>query len=51
VPAGPHRITARLRDSRQGDGFDYETTRQVELSPWQSLAIDFNTDAGGFLFR
>jgi hypothetical protein len=51
VPAGQHRITARLRDSRQADGFNYETTRLVELSPWQSLAIDFSTDAGGFIFR
>lgn len=51
VPAGPHRIIARLRDSRQADGFDYETTRLVELAPWQSLAIDFNTDVGGFRFR
>lgn len=51
VPAGSHRITARMRDSRQGDGFDYETTRDLELSPRQSLAIDFNTDVGGFRFR
>jgi hypothetical protein len=51
VPAGPHRITARLRDSRQDDGFNHETTRLVELSPWQNLAIDFKPDAGGFLFR
>jgi hypothetical protein len=51
VPAGPHRITARLRDSRQDDEFNYETTRLVELSPWQNLAIGFKPDAGGFLFR
>ena len=51
VPAGPHRITARLRDSRQDDAFNYEATRLVELSSWQNLAIGFKPDAGGFLFR
>ena len=51
VPAGPHRITARLRDSRQDDEFNYEATRLIELSRWQNLAIDFKPDAGGFLFR
>lgn len=51
VPAGQHRITARLRDSRKAEGFDYETTEQVELSRWQNLAIDFRPDSGSFLFR
>ena len=51
VPAGQHRITARLRDSREADGFDYETTQVVDLSPWQNLAIDFRSDSGSFLFR
>lgn len=51
VPTGQHRITARLRDSRKAEGFDYETTEQVELSPWQNLAIDFRPDSGSFLFR
>jgi hypothetical protein len=51
VPAGQHRVTARLRDSRKAEGFDYETTHQVDLSPWQNLAIDFRPDSGSFLFR
>ena len=51
VPAGQHRITARLRDSRKDEGFDYETTQVVDLSPWQNLAIDFQSDSGNFHFR
>lgn len=50
LPAGRHTITARLRDSRRGEGFDHERTATVELLPQQSLAIDFQPDAGGFLF-
>lgn len=51
VPAGPHSITVRLRDSKRNSGFDYETTRQVTLKSFQNLAIDFKADTGGFLFR
>lgn len=51
VPAGQHTLDVRLRDSRRDDGFDYEATRQVTLSPLQNLAVDFKADSGGFIFR
>jgi len=51
VPAGPHTITARLRDSKRETGFDYEATHEVTLKEFQNLAIDFKADAGGFQFR
>jgi hypothetical protein len=51
VPAGPHRIEARLRDSKRSEGFDYEKTADVVLQPFQNLAIDFKADRGGFLLR
>ncbi|HXZ16121.1 MAG TPA: hypothetical protein VEH77_09160 [Roseiarcus sp.] len=51
VPAGPHMIEARLRDSKRLSGFDYEKRVEAELKPWQNLAIDFNAEKGGFLFR
>ena len=51
VPAGRHNLMLRLRDNRGLSGFDYETVRDVELLPLQSLAIDFKADRGGFLFR
>ncbi len=51
VSTGPHTITARLRDTKRASGFDYEASRQVNLRPFQNLAIDFKADAGGFLFN
>jgi len=51
VPAGRHVIEARLRDSKRSEGFDFEKRLDVELRPWQNLAIDFNAEQGGFLFR
>ncbi len=51
VPAGRHVITARLRDSRRDDGFDYESTHEADLVAWQNLAIDFKVDKGGFEFQ
>ena len=51
VPAGPHTITARLRDTKREIGFDYEATHQVVLRRFQNLAVDFKADTGGFSFR
>jgi len=51
VPAGMHLIEARLRDSKRTSGFDYENRFEAELKPWQNLAVDFNAEQGGFLFR
>ena len=51
VPAGKHAIEVRLRDSKRNEGFDYESSFQAELAPWQNLAIDFKAEQGGFLFR
>lgn len=51
VPAGAHRIEARLRDSKRKQGFDYEKTAELVLAPFQNLAIDFKADQGGFILR
>jgi hypothetical protein len=51
VPAGQHVIEAKLRDTKRSSGFDYEKRVEAELKPWQNLAIDFNAEKGGFLFR
>lgn len=50
VPAGRHRIVARLRDRAEGD-FNYVKEQTVELAAGQVLLIDFNASQGGFLFR
>jgi hypothetical protein len=51
VPTGKHIIEARLRDSKRSEGFDYKSRFEAELEPWQNLAIDFQAEQGGFLFR
>lgn len=51
VPAGRHRLVARLRDSARPEGFDYERVADVTLEPHKSLVLDFNTEDGGFFFR
>jgi len=51
VAPGRHVLAARLRDSARTDGYDYEREAEVELAPRQSLAIDFQAETGGFVFR
>ena len=50
VTAGTHTITARLRDSNRLEGFDYENSEAISLSPQQNFVIGFNADTGGFIF-
>lgn len=50
LPAGKHRIVARMRD-RPGEGFNYEHEQTLELAPGSSLLIDFSASHGGFQFR
>ena len=50
VPAGPHRLTVRLRDSDRSEGFDYERTEMIELQENQNFVVDFRSEAGGFVF-
>ncbi|HLE66287.1 MAG TPA: hypothetical protein VI730_03985, partial [Burkholderiales bacterium] len=50
VPAGSHRIVARLRDRASGD-FNYVRAATLDLAPGASLVIDFAAAQGGFTFR
>ena len=50
VAPGGHRISARLRDSRREEGFDYELEEDVELIPGEHLVVDFRAGTGGFKF-
>jgi hypothetical protein len=50
LPAGRHRIVARLRDRADGD-FNYAREETVELAGGGILTIDFNATRGGFVFR
>jgi hypothetical protein len=49
LPAGRHRIVARLRDRAEGD-FNYVREETVELAAGRVLIIDFNAARGGFAF-
>ncbi len=51
LPAGPHVIAARLRDTSRTEGFDHSIERKIELATGQSLAIDFRPELGGFIVR
>jgi hypothetical protein len=50
VPAGTHRVVARLKDAPAG-GFGYTAERTVDLAPGRVLVIDFDKKDGGFVFR
>jgi len=51
VPPGTHEVTARLRDSRRTEGFDYESSVRVELAASRNFVIDFRPETGGFVFK
>ncbi len=51
VPAGTHDIALRLRTDPNNKGFDDTAERRVTLASGQSLAIDYDAEAGGFAFR
>jgi hypothetical protein len=50
VPAGRHRVEARLSDTAGGD-FEHEREETIDLAPAQILLVDFSAQAGGLLFR
>jgi hypothetical protein len=51
VPAGPHAVAVRMRDTPRSEGFDYEKSGDVVLAADQNFVIDFRSDAQGFVFR
>jgi hypothetical protein len=50
LPAGRHRIVARLRDRPDGD-FNYTKDETVQLAAGRVLVIDFNASQGGFVWH
>lgn len=51
VPVGTHTVAARLRDTPRITGFDHERIMTIEVTPGQSLALDFRPEHGGFVWR
>lgn len=51
VPAGQHRLRARLKDSVRVPDFNYTKEANVSVTPGQVFVVDFNARAGGFVFK
>lgn len=51
IPAGPHGLVVRMRDSGRKDGFDHVAERQLTLAPRQVLVIDFDEEDGHLVFE
>ena len=51
VAPGTYEIEARLRDSDRSEGFDYVEAATLSLEPRQNLVIEFESNAGGFVFH
>lgn len=51
VPAGPHDVSVRMRDTARTEGFDHARTERVTLAPEQMFVIDFRSETGEFVFR
>lgn len=51
VPAGPHVLDLRLRDTRRTEGFDHVGRAKLVLKAGQSAAIDFRPRLGGIVVR
>ena len=49
LPAGRHRIVARLRDRAEGE-FNYVRDETLELPAGRAVILDFNAAKGGFIF-
>jgi hypothetical protein len=51
VPAGPHTVEVRMRDTPRREGFDYAKSGAIVLAADENFVIDFRTEAQGFVFR
>ncbi len=51
VPAGPHRLNIRMRDSDRGEGFDYQLDKRVTIKPLQNLVIGFDPGLNKFIIN
>jgi hypothetical protein len=49
VPAGPHTVAVRMRDTPRSEGFDHVKSGDVTLAAGDNFVVDFQ--AGGFVFR
>jgi hypothetical protein len=51
VPAGPHTVAVRMRDTPRREGFDFAKSEAVVLAENDNFVVDFRAEAAGFVFR
>jgi hypothetical protein len=51
LPAGPHDIAVRMRDTARTEGFDHARVERVSVAADQMLVVDFRGESGEFVFR
>lgn len=51
VAAGTHALFVGMNDSGTDDGFDFESTATLNVSPGRNVVIRFEQDAGQFTIR
>jgi hypothetical protein len=51
VPAGPHTVEVRMRDTPRREGFDHAKSGTIVLAADENFVIDFRAEAQGFVFR
>jgi hypothetical protein len=51
IEPGPHRVTARLRDTARTEGWDYTKTEDIVLEPGRYFTVTFKAATGGFNYR
>lgn len=51
VNPGLHTITAKMRDSARGEGWDYIHSEQVDLEAGRYFVVTFRSTTGEFQFR
>ena len=51
LPAGPHTLAVRMRDTPRSEGFDHAKSGLIILAPEDNFVVDFGAEASGFVFR
>lgn len=51
VPTGQHRLVARMKDHEKLTEYNYVKQMDINLASEQVFVIDFEAEAGGFIFR
>lgn len=51
LPAGHYRVDLRLSDDPSADGFAYQASLDIQMTPARSIAIDFDAASGGFFLH